>query len=50
MTLTLKPAGRGNWHETVMQISTRAMGSILVRPGQTFTLGGIVWRICKVEP
>ncbi len=50
MTVILKPAGRGKWHEVTMQIVGARAAPLLVRPGATFTLGGVVWRVCRVEP
>lgn len=48
--LTLKPKGRGNWAEITMRIEGGRLSPLLIRPGQTFPLGGVVWRICKVTP
>lgn len=52
MTLICRPAGRGNWTTVTITItvdSDRA-APILVRPGQTFTLGGLQLRIVQVLP
>lgn len=49
MTLTLRPPGRGNWHPLVMRLSG-ARSSLFIRVGQTLFLGGITYRISKVEP
>lgn len=48
--VTIKPAGRGNWTPVVLAIEGPRVDPLLVRVGQTFTLAGIVWRICKVMP
>lgn len=47
--LTLKPKGRGNWTAIVMAIEGRRASPLLIRVGQTIELGGVVWRICRVE-
>lgn len=49
MILTLKPKGRGNWHELVMAIEGSRAQALLFQIGQTITLAGIVYRICKVS-
>lgn len=49
MTLTLRPPGRGNWRPLVMKL-TGERGSLFIRKGQTLFLGGVTWRISKVEP
>lgn len=48
--LILKPKGRGNWRSATMQVDGDRAEPLLVRVGETFTLAGIVWRICKVLP
>ena len=48
--LTLKPKGRGNWRSVVMAVEGFRVDPMLVRVGQTLTLAGIVWRICRVQP
>lgn len=48
--LFLKPKGRGNWRTAVMAIEGDRADPLLVRVGETITLAGIVWRICKVFP
>lgn len=50
MILVCRPKGRGNWATTVFAIEGAHVSPMLVRVGTTFTLGGIVWRICRVEP
>lgn len=50
MRLTLKPKGRGNWTSITMQIDGDRASPLLIRAGQALTLGGVVWRICRVQP
>lgn len=47
--LILKPKGRGNWSTTQVIISGSRVLPLLFQPGQTITLGGFVWRICRVH-
>jgi hypothetical protein len=49
VTLTLVPKGRGNWRRMTMTVEDER-GGLVILAGQTLTLGGIVWRITKVEP
>ena len=49
MTLVLKLKGRGNWTSVVMALDGVRVSPLLIRAGQTFTLGGVVWRICEVR-
>jgi hypothetical protein len=49
LTLTLKPKGRGGWSTTTLVLTGRRAQPMLVQPGQTFALGGVVWRIVKVS-
>jgi hypothetical protein len=50
MTLTLKPAGRGNWKPIVMAIEGARAAPLLVRVGQKLVLGWVTFRISKVMP
>ncbi len=50
MLLLLRPKGRGNWTPLVMSIEGQRASPLLVRVGQTLTLGGVVFRIAKVLP
>lgn len=45
----LKPKGRGNWSTVDMVISGALARPLLFQVGQTFTLGGVVWRICRIH-
>jgi hypothetical protein len=49
VTLTLKPKGRGRWRTVTMQVVGSRAQPLLVKAGELITLGGIVFRICKVE-
>jgi hypothetical protein len=48
--LFLKPKGPGNWRTTVMSIEGAHLQPLYVRVGHCFDLGGVVFRICRVEP
>ena len=48
--LVLKPNGRGNWSSIVMAVEGNRATPLLVKVGETVTLAGIVFRICKVIP
>lgn len=48
--LILKPQGRGNWASLTVAIEGKRASPLLVRAGQLLTLGGVVFRICKVLP
>lgn len=50
MTLTLKPIGRGNWRAMSVAIDERRVPRLLVAIGQRFTLGGITFRISRIDP
>jgi hypothetical protein len=52
MTLYLKPPGRGNWTEIVMQISTSRTGPVPVEvhKGDRITIAGRSFRVCRVGP
>ncbi len=47
--LILKPKGRGNWACVDVTISGRRALPLLFQVGQTFTMGGVVWRICRIH-
>ncbi len=49
MTLTLKPAGRGNWATLTMRITGQRAAPLLVNPGDTLKIGGVVYRITEVR-
>jgi len=46
--LICKPKGRGNWKPISVSIEGDRVSPILIRVGAELTLGGIVFRICKV--
>jgi hypothetical protein len=48
LTLTLKPRARGNWSPITLTVTGQRALPLLFQRGQTLTLGGLVWRICKV--
>jgi hypothetical protein len=48
MTLTLKPQGRGNWAALTITIKGRHIAPLNVAVGALLTIGGIVFRVCKV--
>lgn len=48
--LVLRPKGRGNWSPLQLSVTGRRVSPLLVRVGQTITLGGVVFRICEVKP
>lgn len=48
--LICKPRGRGNWKSIVVAVEGERASPLLVRAGQLFTLGGVIFRICKVLP
>lgn len=51
MTLVIRPVGRGNWRPVRMTIDDpQRAGPMLVQPGARFELGGVVWRVVRVEP
>jgi len=50
VTLVVKPKGRGRWSPMTVRIDARRRGlALIVKPGETFSLGGVVWRICAVQ-
>lgn len=49
VTLTLKPAGRGNWAPITMTIKGQRAAPLLVNPGDTLKIGGVVYRITEVR-
>ena len=48
--LILRPKGRGNWRTTTLAIEGPRASPLLIRAGQLLTLGGVVFRICRVLP
>ena len=48
--LILKPKGRGNWASVTLHVDGARVTPLSIVAGQLLTLGGIVWRICKVSP
>lgn len=50
MTLILRPKGRGNWAVTTLVLEGTHALPILIRAGQTFSLGGVQFRIVQVKP
>jgi hypothetical protein len=48
--LICKPKGRGNWRTTVFAVEGFHVSAWTVRIGECFTLGGVVFRIVKVDP
>jgi len=48
--LVLKPKGPGNWSPVVVTVQGPRMDAVTIRPGHTFVLGGIEWRVCEVRP
>lgn len=49
MKLYCKPKGPGNWRTTVFEVSD-ARVTPLALVGTFITIGGIAFRICRVEP
>lgn len=49
MTLVLKPAGRGNWSATLVEITGKRASPLLFRVGQLLPLGGVTFRVCEVR-
>lgn len=49
MTIIAKPAGRGRWNSITMTVTGSRAQPFAVQVGDTFKLGGIVWRICEVK-
>lgn len=50
MTLVLKPIGRGNWRAMTWPIDERRVPRLLVAVGQRIAIGGITFRIARIEP
>ena len=46
--LVLKPRGRGNWSTLELRIDGSRAQPLLFRVGESITLAGVVYRICKV--
>lgn len=49
MTLILKPKGKGNWSTVDVIISGAHALPLLFQVGQTISMGGLVWRICRIH-
>ncbi len=49
MTIIVKPAGRGQWDTLTMEITGSRAQPFTVQVGDTFMLGGILWRVCEVR-
>lgn len=54
--LILKPKGRGRWAPVTVTVQGKhahVLGDLLahgqLRPGATFELGGVRWRVCEVR-
>jgi hypothetical protein len=50
VTLILRPKGRGNWATTTLVLQGAHALPLLIRAGQTFSLGGVNFRIVQVKP
>jgi len=48
--LILRPQGRGNWAVTRITIDGGRLGPMTFRKGQRIELGGIVFRVVRVQP
>jgi hypothetical protein len=49
MTLILKPRGRGNWAALTVTIKGKHIAPLNVAVGALLTIGGIVFRVCKMS-
>lgn len=49
MILMCRPKGRGNWAPIVLAIEGKRANPLLIRVGQTLSLGGITFRICSIQ-
>lgn len=47
--LTLRPIGRGNWTTVTMMIQGTRATPLLVRVGDKVPVGGIVFRVVRVQ-
>lgn len=47
--LTLRPIGRGNWRTVTMKIDGARAAPLLVRVGDKVPVGGIVFRVVRVQ-
>lgn len=47
--LILKPKGRGNWNTVDVIISGARALPLLFQVGQTISMGGLIWRICRIN-
>lgn len=48
--IILKPRGKGNWASVTVAIEGARITPLSIAVGDLFTLGGVVWRICRVLP
>lgn len=48
--LILRPKGRGNWAPTRITIDGDRLGAMTFRRGQLIPLGGVLFRVVRVEP
>lgn len=48
--LVLRPKGRGNWTPCRLVIDGDRLGPMMFRVGQLLPLGGIVFRIVRIDP
>lgn len=49
MTIVAKPIGRGNWSPLRLVYAGPQMAPFTARIGETFTVAGVTWRVCRVE-
>jgi hypothetical protein len=45
-----RPQGRGNWKPMLIQFQGDRAAPLLVKVGELFSFGGIVWRVVEVRP
>lgn len=50
MTLVLKPIGRGRWRPMSIAIDEWRIPPLFVTLGQRITIGGVTFRIARIEP
>jgi hypothetical protein len=48
--LTLKPVGRGRWRPMVIEIDAWRVPPMTVAVGQRIPIGGVIFRICHIDP
>lgn len=51
MTITIKPAGRGNWGALTLRVSGSRASYLpfAMQVGDTFEMAGITWRVCAIK-